>query len=132
MQYVESAEYRRAVDGRFQELTGKANRAGDLIIDLYPEVTIYLYGSLARQELKPDSDIDLLVVKSNPQEIHFDEIRLMMELQTAQCGWPDGIDVNILDLNKPHDRDFFTNVFRRSGAVLIYQNDQTNLPWQKS
>lgn len=41
-------------------------RCHDMLSSIYPEVEIILYGSQARNNAQPDSDIDLLVLLNGP------------------------------------------------------------------
>jgi predicted nucleotidyltransferase len=49
-------------------------------LQLIPGCTVYLFGSMARNEQKPGSDYDLLVVAPNHLSIH-DKMRLQSRLR---------------------------------------------------
>ncbi|MBU2052351.1 nucleotidyltransferase domain-containing protein, partial [Patescibacteria group bacterium] len=102
--------------------------AVNFIVYYCPEVIVYLYGSMARGELKPDSDADILVIRP---ELNFDEIYLVQSLSKEGLGWPDGVDVNYLRLANRNDAHFFKKITDRNEAALLYRDGNLSFPWEK-
>ncbi len=72
---------------------------------------LILYGSLARDQAVPGSDIDLLVLLSRPFE-YFDELRRIIDLL-----YPVQLESNRLISAKPAPLDEFEH-----GQVQLYRN----------
>jgi predicted nucleotidyltransferase len=72
---------------------------------------LILYGSVARDQASPDSDIDLLVLLSQPFN-YFDELRRIIELL-----YPIQLESNQLISAKPAPLDEFER-----GRIQLYRN----------
>jgi predicted nucleotidyltransferase len=68
----------------------------------YPLASVELFGSYARNEQTPDSDIDILVEFSEP--VGYEFIDLLIEFETIFAGYK----VDLLSKNgiKPHYRPY--------------------------
>lgn len=56
--------------------TASLDRAVELLCEAAPEATIVLFGSRARGDAHPDSDVDLLVVEPRVRSRHQEMVRL--------------------------------------------------------
>lgn len=72
---------------------------------------IFIYGSVARKELTPDSDIDLLIVLPKPFD-YFQELRTLVDLL-----YPLQLEASHWISAKPAESSEFN-----SGSIQLYRN----------
>ncbi|MDD5141907.1 MULTISPECIES: nucleotidyltransferase domain-containing protein [Methanoregula] len=76
------------------------------IVDVAKPEKIILFGSAAREDMGPDSDIDLLVIKNGA----FDEGSLTEEIYMRLIGIGKAVDVVVIsaaDVERFHNSPFF-------------------------
>jgi len=113
---VELMDGKALYDGR--SLVAWAARVADRIVECCDASRVILYGSVARGDDGPDSDIDLLVVMPIIGRRHDASVRLLNELRDL----PVPIDITVVDPAHLHEEASVPGVVRaamREGRVLV-------------
>ena len=113
---VELIDGKALYDGR--SLIAWASRVADRIVELCPVTRVVLYGSVARGDDGPDSDIDLLVVTPIIGRRHDTTVRLLNELR----DFPVPVDITVVDPERLDEEASVPGVVRvamREGRVLV-------------
>ena len=116
----------RVVDRRALEVAREIHRMAE------PEQTI-LFGSRARGDFRPDSDIDVLIIKNSaPPEEWLDDLReRARKLQKARLPEASGIDVICMTAgefdSRRHLRNNLANSIAKQGSPIMPQ-DPTEPP----
>ena len=113
---VEMIDGKALYDGR--SLVAWAARVADHIVECCDASRVILYGSVARGDDGPDSDIDLLVVMPIIGRRHDASVRLLNELRDL----PVPIDITVVDPAHLHEEASVPGVVRaamREGRVLV-------------
>ena len=96
-------------------------KAGEVIRSIEPDAEIILFGSEARGDARPDSDIDLLVLLSGDKmsldrESEVCGLLFLLEGQTGVSISPK-IYLKKLWKNRPYVTPFYSNVMREGIAI---------------
>ncbi len=113
---VELIDGKVLYDGR--SLVAWASRVADRIVERCDASRIVLYGSVARGDDGPDSDIDLLVVMPIVGRRHDTSVRVLNELRDI----PVPVDITVVDPAKLDEEASVPGVVRaamREGRVLV-------------
>lgn len=113
---VELIDGKVLYDGR--SLVAWASRVADRIVERCDASRIVLYGSVARGDDGPDSDIDLLVVMPIIGRRHDASVRVLNELRDM----PVPVDITVVDPAKLDEEASVPGVVRaalREGRVLV-------------
>jgi len=103
-------------DGR--SLVAWASRVADRIVERCDVNRVVLYGSVARGDDRPDSDIDLLVVMPISGRRHDVSVRVLNELRDL----PMPVDITVVDpahLEKEASVPGVVRAALREGRVLV-------------
>jgi uncharacterized protein len=113
---IEVVRGKTLYDGR--SLLSWSSRVADRIVERCGATMVVLYGSVARGEDGPDSDIDLLVVMPFTGRRHDASVRILNELRDL----PVPIDVTIVDPAELEIESSVPGVVRsamREGRILV-------------